>query len=721
MFFRSISKRASAKIIDDLIDLGAEIIKKTGPSATNISKLDPVIIQKINNLKLDDLNKLKVDISLFNFTPQESKIFEEYIDQLMAIKISGKPDYTHFIDFLNNPQKKYVIKQVDDYFSKNLGATPQPKKKPAGPDVDNTSTKAKDTSAPRDGSGKPSSNSVPSGKLSTPKKIQEYIETSFKFGSMIKGIISFTFGAALFGGLGAGAWYIYKNFIQDNDEALASTFDEMIGCISDMEFYENIELENQKNSILEKLNELKILTLLIGSSQISEQQKQRYVELNNELFAGNGKSSISNFLNNISLKMQTNAIDKSLHEDILENIACVGNNIKKLASLYENSDAIKSIKNNGRGGDGSQESLNPPRSVSQNARVDGIVTLSTGQSYGISIGTRRPSIPQRFILYFAKGEGPDGFFSSPEFTAFVDPNDSSPLGGVGLVPNAIGKDPIEERISSAIKYCYNNDIDSGNELRKFMVREINSGVGKIKRIFSNEPEERALNRAIDFYKSSRSKPDEILGDEKPSDNNNRMFGGGAMMDRMRERREDRREDRENRREQRGINVKSSSLINFMQKNQQSINKDNLTVSKMASTEKTKVTVYDDAVKGLEDKLTKSYYAGLNSMYNEKPKAPKTDLKDLYGLNEKSSVDVIQSAHPKSVYIAESMGDGALIENTLEQQAKTESKLLSGPTGNFRSKNAFVLHLDKLAKHAKESGKEEAYELIKSTINKLENY
>jgi hypothetical protein len=254
-----------------------------------------------------------------------------------------------------------------------------------------------------------------------------------------------------------------------------------------------------------------------------------------------------------------------------------------------------------------------------------------------------------------------------------------------------------------------------------MVREINSGVGKIKRIFSNEPEERALNRAIDFYKSSRSQPDEILGDDKPSDNNNRMFGGGAMIDRMRERREDRREDRENRREQRGINVKSSSLINFMQKNQQSINKDNLTVNKMASTEKTKVTVYDDAVKGLEDKLTKSYYAGLNSMYNEKPKAPKTDLKDLYGLNEKSSVDVIQSAHPKSVYIAESMGDGALIENTLEQQAKTESKLLSGPTGNFRSKNAFVLHLDKLAKHAKESGKEEAYELIKSTINKLENY
>jgi hypothetical protein len=708
MFFKTISKRASSlpvKLIDNLLQIGADIAKRTTGSGTSSA---------LGDLSAAELSALKNDRIFDNLRIYEKSIFNDYIDEL--IKISNQPPgskkYDELINFASTPEKQNVIKKVNEILKQQ--------KSTATPAVPPPSSSPKTTkSPPANPTTSARSPNVPSEKLSTTKKIQEYIETSVKFGSMIKKIISFVFGAALLGGLGAGGWYIYKNFIQDNDEVLKSTFDEMISCISDMDFSENIELENQKNSILEKLNELKILTLLIGSSQISEQQKQRYIELNNELFGGNDKSSISNFLNNISLKMQTNAIDKSLHEDILESIACVGNNIEKLASLYENSDAIKSIKNNGR--DGSQQSLNPPRSVSQNARVDGIVTLSTGQSYGISIGTRRPSIPQRFILYFAKGEGPDGFFSSPEFTAFVDPNDASPLGGVGLVPNAIGKEPIEERISSAIKYCYNNDIDSGNELRKFMVREINSGVGKIKRIFSNEPEERALNRAIDFYKSSRSQPDEILGDDKPSDNNNRMFGGGAMIDRMRERREDRREDRENRREQRGINVKSSSLINFMQKNQQSINKDNLTVNKMASTEKTKVTVYDDAVKGLEDKLTKSYYAGLNSMYNEKPKAPKTDLKDLYGLNEKSIVDVIQSAHPKSVYIAESMGDGALIENTLEQQAKTESKLLSGPTGNFRSKNAFVLHLDKLAKHAKESGKEEAYELIKSTINKLENY
>lgn len=709
MFFKTISKRASSlpvKLIDNLIQIGADTVKKVSGSSTS---------NALGSLDAGQLSALKNDRTFNNnLSVGDKTIFDEYIDKL--IEISNQPPgnrkYEELINFASTPEKRHVIKKVNEALQQQkhaaTPATPPPPSKTNKSPPENLTTPTR-------------SSNTPSEQLSTPRKIQEYIETSFKFGSMIKGFISFVFGAALLGGLGAGAWYIYKNFIQDNDEILSSTFDEMISCISDMEFPGNIELENQKNSILEKLNELKILTLLIGSSQISEQQKQRYVELNNELFGGNDKSSISNFLNNISLKMQTNAIDKSLHEDILESIACVGNNIEKLASLYENSDAIKSIKNNGRGDDGSRESLSPPPSVSKNARVDGIVTLSTGQSYGISIGTRRPSIPQRFILYFANGEGPDGFFSSPEFTAFVDPNDASPLGGVGLVPNAIGKEPIEERISSAIKYCYNNDIDSGNELRKFMVREINSGVGKIKRIFSNEPEERALNRAIDFYKSSRSQPDEILGDDKPYDNNNRMFGGGAMIDRMRERREDRREDRENRREQRGINVKSSSLINFMQKNQQSINKDNLTVNKMASTEKTKVTVYDDAVKGLEDKLTKSYYAGLNSMYNEKPKAPKTDLKDLYGLNEKSSVDVIQSAHPKSVYIAESMGDGALIENTLEQQAKTESKLLSGPTGNFRSKNAFVLHLDKLAKHAKESGKEEAYELIKSTINKLENY
>jgi hypothetical protein len=460
MFFKTISKRASSahvKLIDHLLHIGADIIKKAPASGAS---LDPSTVGIINRLDLGDLDDLKKNFNphYFNLPANEHAIFLDYIVELENIlkQTSATKNYDNLITFASVPANKNTIKRFNKAILQQKAIN--------APSSSPSSSSPKPSRSPSANPTTPARNpNTPSEKLSLPKKIQEYIETSFKFGS-------FVYKGALLVGLGAGAWYIYKNFIQDNDEILSSTFDEMISCISDMDFSENIELENQKNSILKKLNELKILTLLIGSSQISEQQKQRYVELNNELFGGNDKSSISNFLNNISLKMQTNAIDKSLHEDILESIACVGNNIEKLASLYENSDAIKSIKNNGRGDDGSKESLSPPPSVGKNARVDGIVTLSTGQSYGISIGTRRPSIPQRFILYFAKGEGPDGFFSSPEFTAFVDPNDASPLGGVGLVPNAIGKEPIEERISSAIKYCYNNDIDSGNELRKFMVK-----------------------------------------------------------------------------------------------------------------------------------------------------------------------------------------------------------------------------------------------------------
>jgi hypothetical protein len=329
------------------------------------------------------------------------------------------------------------------------------------------------------------------------------------------------------------------------------------------------------------------------------------------------------------------------------------------------------------------------------------VTLSTGETYQVPISTKKPSIPQRFILYLSNGRGPDNFFASPTFAAFVDPDISSPIGGSGLVPNSIGTQNIEERIASAIKYCYNNDIDSATELRRFMISQINSGVGFLKKLFTNEPEQRVLDRAIGFYASGSASSGDI---SEPL----------SRREVRQDRRERRRIDRANRR----ASDFSDNIIKNSQKNNQSINKEDSTMNKLAQ-KKNKVDAYEYAVKGLEDSLTKAYYAGLNSMYNEKPKDKKKDLKDLYNIDEKGGIKAIQSAHPKSVYVGESMGDGSLIENSLEQQYKTEQNIFVTPTGNFTSKHAFFQHLHKLRKVAENAGKKEAFELINNTINKLE--
>ena len=123
--------------------------------------------------------------------------------------------------------------------------------------------------------------------------------------------------------------------------------------------------------------------------------------------------------------------------------------------------------------------------------------------------------------------------------------------------------------------------------------------------------------------------------------------------------------------------------------------------------------------GLKDQLTKSYYAGLTGMYNEKPTKRPSDYKDLYGFQEETGHDLMAESHPKSVTLADAMGNGGLVENNLEQQQKSIYVATTTPSGNFQSKYAqTVSYLEKLAKAADSQGKEQVLRLINQTIQKL---
>jgi len=142
-----------------------------------------------------------------------------------------------------------------------------------------------------------------------------------------------------------------------------------------------------------------------------------------------------------------------------------------------------------------------------------------------------------------------------------------------------------------------------------------------------------------------------------------------------------------------------------------------TIKKKA--EESKASYFGDANLGLQDSLTKSYYAGLTGMYNEKLPSRSSDYKDLYGFQEETGPDLVQQSHSKSVTLADAMGKGGLVENGLEQQEKSHYMATSTPSGNFQSKYAQTLkYLTKLAKAADEQGKKDVSELINQTIKTL---
>lgn len=131
----------------------------------------------------------------------------------------------------------------------------------------------------------------------------------------------------------------------------------------------------------------------------------------------------------------------------------------------------------------------------------------------------------------------------------------------------------------------------------------------------------------------------------------------------------------------------------------------------------------DAISGLSDQYSKSYYAGLKSQYNSKADKPRADYKELYEVHGEKGSDLIQAAHPEAIVVSDSMGNGGLVENLLEQKSHSEGVAKSAPTGNFRGKHAnleVIEALNKLANQADEAGFFEVSDLIEQSITTILN-
>jgi hypothetical protein len=164
-----------------------------------------------------------------------------------------------------------------------------------------------------------------------------------------------------------------------------------------------------------------------------------------------------------------------------------------------------------------------------------------------------------------------------------------------------------------------------------------------------------------------------------------------------------------------ITTSGKNNLNKMNKTSKSINNQEL-IRKAAET---RVSYFGDANLGLKEQLTKSYYAGLTDMYNEKPQKRSSDYKDLYGFQDETGEDLVLQSHPKSVTLADAMGKGGLVENGLEAKEKSTYVALTTPSGNFQSKYASTIgYLTKLANAADAQGKREVSKLIKQTIQNL---
>jgi hypothetical protein len=79
---------------------------------------------------------------------------------------------------------------------------------------------------------------------------------------------------------------------------------------------------------------------------------------------------------------------------------------------------------------------------------------------------------------------------------------------------------------------------------------------------------------------------------------------------------------------------------------------------------------------------KAYYKGFAEEYNKKDEAPKRSYKDLMDVF-KEEENIVLKSHPKSVFVADALNEGGLIENGLEQKEKIEKIVKKRPSGNFR--------------------------------------
>ena len=82
-------------------------------------------------------------------------------------------------------------------------------------------------------------------------------------------------------------------------------------------------------------------------------------------------------------------------------------------------------------------------------------------------------------------------------------------------------------------------------------------------------------------------------------------------------------------------------------------------------------------------------------------------------------NIVEVAHPNPIYVAESQGDGALVENQIEQQKKMLEVINKMPTGSLAHRHAVAINkLVKMAEICDESDEVEAANLLTQAATKL---
>jgi hypothetical protein len=131
------------------------------------------------------------------------------------------------------------------------------------------------------------------------------------------------------------------------------------------------------------------------------------------------------------------------------------------------------------------------------------------------------------------------------------------------------------------------------------------------------------------------------------------------------------------------------------------------------------TYLDDALEGLSEEYAGSFYAGLDGTYKLNDNAEEDKYSSYYNVHDETGADLIGSAHPKSINLADAMGNGGLVENAVESGNRMAEIARNTPSGNYRSKHASIAErLNKLAKFAGLSGDRQSMKKINIAIRKF---
>ena len=133
----------------------------------------------------------------------------------------------------------------------------------------------------------------------------------------------------------------------------------------------------------------------------------------------------------------------------------------------------------------------------------------------------------------------------------------------------------------------------------------------------------------------------------------------------------------------------SNNSNKLEKNNISINNERGLHTMKKKADKFSDKYYRDALTGLKnsDSLMRAYYRGYKSEYSRKHKGPERKSKDLYFHSEEDNIT--NQSHPNAIMVADSLGEGGLVENSHEQSRRTQEVAARNPSGNFRGNYAWI--------------------------------